>query len=169
MLSRSKSTIFFLSFFLIFFVFSFLIKDYVKFNFTDSLPKGVYWLTQVSPDKPLVYGDIVLFNHHACCKTDNPDLPPVKYFLKVVLGVPGDVLAYADKDTLMVNTANGISSLKSQEKTTHGFDLSKAAAGPIPSNHYFLWTSHEYSYDSRYYGAVDKKFIEARAELLWEF
>lgn len=153
-----------------FVAFSYLSAQHIKVNVTDSLPKGIYWLSSIDNHQSLQRGDIVLFNHKSFNQSDNPDLPKIHYFLKEVAGLPGDKITKMENH-ISLSTIEGYSGKKItfQEQTVSGAALPVVESQTIASAHFFLWTAHQQSYDSRYYGPVPKQFIEARASLLFAF
>lgn len=108
-------------------------------NVTDSLPGRVYLIVKVQ--RPAV-GEKVAFY-----PPRNPYYPQGIFFTKILVGGPGDVISHQGRDVFLNGKKLG---------TAVEFDRAKhrplhmAAPGVIPAGHYFVWTPHPRSYDSRY-------------------
>lgn len=108
-------------------------------NATDSLPGRVYLIVKVQ--KPGL-GDKVAFY-----PPKNPYYPQGIFFTKILLGGPGDVISHQGRDVYLngrkIGTALAFDSYRHRP-------LHMAPAGLVPAGHYFVWTPHARSYDSRY-------------------
>ncbi len=67
-------------------------------------------------------------------------------FLKIVKGMPGDVVSCDGRRFFI----NGVFVAEAKEHTQRGNPLTLGPTGIIPPGHYFVWTPHQDSYDSRY-------------------
>ncbi len=76
----------------------------------------------------------------------NPYYPEGAPFLKIIRGVPGDVVTCDDRKFFI----NGVFAGEAKEQTQRGNPLTLGPIGIIPADHYFVWTPHKDSYDSRY-------------------
>ena len=76
----------------------------------------------------------------------NPYYPDGAPFLKIIRGVPGDVVTCDGRKFFI----NGVFSGEAKEQTKRGNPLTLGPTGVIPPDNYFVWTPHKDSYDSRY-------------------
>jgi signal peptidase I len=99
-----------------------------------------------------------------------------KDYIKRCVGIPGDVLEYKDK-VLMVNGEK-----QDEPYAVHGspdimprgnlLDGSRDNFGPVTveAEHYFMMgDNRDNSYDSRYWGQLDKKLIKGKAWIIYWF
>ena len=108
------------------------------FNIDRSLPGYVYLVFRGELPQRL---DIAAFR-----APPNPYYPENAPFIKVALGVPGDCVSRNGRDYLV----NGVAIGSAKQKTRHGQPLTPGPTGLLPAGHYFFWTPHIDSYDSRY-------------------
>lgn len=82
-------------------------------------------------------------------------------FIKIVRGIPGDVVTIEGRDFYI----NGLRVGTAKPQSMGGDDLPLGESGVIPEGKYFLWTSHPDSFDSRYgyIGFVDEEAFLGRA------
>ncbi len=107
-------------------------------NIDESLPGLVYEIDR---------GAMPIRNEIAGIKVPrNPYYPDGAPFLKIIGGIPGDVI------TRQGNTfyVNGTALVEAKTETKHGHPLTPGPTGVIPLGHYFVYTPHQDSYDSRY-------------------
>ena len=107
-------------------------------NIDNSLPGYVYVVIR---DELPVRLDIAAFR-----TPPNPYYPEGAPFIKVVLGVPGDSVIRNGREY----SVNGVPIGWAKEQTRHGQLLTPGPTGFLPAGHYFFWTAHIDSYDSRY-------------------
>jgi signal peptidase I len=160
-----------------------LIGDFIlvnKYNYGIRLP--VINSKIISNGTPM-RGDIIVFRY-----PENPSIP----FIKRVVGLPGDHIAYYDK-TLYVNDVpmkqtiigpygasgsgsimNGVSHrVEDLEIVEHDIlvDIdrySREVEGIVPEGHYFvLGDNRDNSKDSRYWGFVPDDNLIGRAFMIW--
>mgnify|MGYP001569929067 CR=1 FL=1 len=83
------------------------------------------------------------------------------WFVKYVKGMPGDVIDVKDRGVYINGSHVGDAKTKSK---TDG-DLHVVSPGVIPAQHYFAWTPHKDSFDSRYeeIGLVSENSVIGRA------
>ena len=94
----------------------------------------------------------------------NPYYPEGAPFLKVIKGLPGDVVS-CDSRRIFIN---GEFVAEAKEQTKRGNPLTPGPTGTIPPGHYFIWTPHQDSYDSRYaeVGWISAEHILGKARRL---
>ena len=82
-------------------------------------------------------------------------------FVKIVKGIPGDVVTVQGRDFYV----NGLKVATAKEHSLKGQPLELGPTGIIPPGHYFVWTPHKDSLDSRYRltGWVKQEQITGRA------
>lgn len=84
------------------------------------------------------------------------------WFVKYLMGVPGDVVTVKDNRMFYLNDQYiG----RAKEKTHSGLDLEMSSPGVIGAGSYFVWTPMEDSFDSRYkkIGLITKDRFIGRA------
>ena len=124
--------------------------DFILLNRLSYLSSG--------PDR----GDVVVFEY---------PLDPSKDFIKRVIGTPGDKIELKDK-TIYVNgvaqpetykQVNGMMAMPGELSSKDNF-----SQFTVPSGKYFMMgDNRDNSYDSRFWGFVDKKAIKGRAVLIY--
>lgn len=122
-------------------------------NIDDSLPGKVYRIER---------GTLPGKNEIAALRApSNPYYPKDAPFLKIILGVPGDLVT-RDGESYFIN---GQFIGKAKRETHGSFPLTPGPTGTIPNGHYFIWTPHPDSYDSRYgeIGWIEQNRIIGRA------
>jgi len=72
--------------------------------------------------------------------------PDGMWFGKYIVGYPGDVVTIVNRSFYINGQFIGTAKVYS----TSGIPMEMSSAGVIPAKHYFMWTAHEDSYDSRY-------------------
>jgi len=107
-------------------------------NIDESLP-GVFYL--VIRDELPARDDIAAFR-----TPSNPYYRQGAPFIKIVRGLPGDRVIRDKRKFFINDKLVGIA----KTKTRHGQPLTLGPTGKIPLDHYFFWTPHPDSYDSRY-------------------
>lgn len=124
----------------------------IKINVTKSLPGRVYWLdTQEEPTIGSIVDVALPQNIRYQGKT----------LLKIVKGVPGDVITREGRCFYVNGEFVGLAKTHSLK----GTPLTAGPSGMLGDGQYFLWTSHVDSYDSRYadIGWVAKELIHGVA------
>lgn len=128
----------------------------VGFNITHSLPGYVYLIEKdVAPVKDGVF---------AFHPPKNP-YQNTHYFVKLIKGVPGDVVTWQGQDFFI----NGIPLGTAKPVSIDGKPLTKSGAGVIPQGYYFVWTPHKDSFDSRYgeIGWIHESAFIGRAQFIF--
>jgi len=160
-----------------------LIGDFILVNKYDYGIRLPVLNSKIIANKTPARGDIIVFRY-----PENPSIP----FIKRVVGLPGDHIAYYDK-TLYVNgepmqqtisgpyKANGAgmimdgASLRIEDLKDLKHDIlvdierySSNVEGIVPDGHYFvLGDNRDNSKDSRYWGYVPDSNLIGRAFLIW--
>lgn len=133
----------------------------VRFNTTVSMPRGIYQLDKGVPQK----GDTVAF-----CLSDRQArfahaqgyiqqgscANGVQPLVKIIGGIEGDVIILNSNTVQIGNTI-----LPTYGKDQLGRSLiQELQAGVIPQGQAFVYTPHERSYDSRYFGLVPRASLQ---------
>lgn len=118
----------------------------LAFNGTESLSGEVYLIDKTKRGD-IQRGDVIAF-----------DPPENRFynnsFLKIVRGVPGDVVTFRNRDfyiaecDITCSDPNFLGYAKPVAR--NGSLLTPASGGIIQDETYFVWTSHRDSFDSRY-------------------
>jgi len=126
-------------------------------NIDNSLP-GILYLV-IRDDLPSRH-EVAAFH-----TPPNPYYPEGAPFIKIVRGLPGDRVSRDGQNFFINNRLIGTA----KTKTRHGQPLTPGPTGKIPLDHYFFWTPHIDSYDSRYgeIGWITTDQIMGRAVRLW--
>ena len=131
-------------------------------NLTVSLPQRMFLVLKY--DKSVATGNFAVFT------------PPASEFhdqqarlVKLVGGVPGDVLHFEGQQFFINGQPMGIAKTHSSRGPKAGLRLSKSAEGVIPPGYFFMYAPHEDSLDSRYsaVGLVPQDRIVGRALALF--
>ena len=124
---------------------------------TPSLKHRIYWLTR-NPDK-VVRGDYVLFHHKEFAA--KVGMKKSEEMLKVIGCNEGDQLTV---DAEKKFYCNGEYLVRAKDISLKGEPLQHSVFnGQIPKGVMFVMGQHKDSYDSRYFGFVDKNHILAKA------
>ena len=126
----------------------------VSVNVTKSLPERLFIVFKQA--REFRRGDYVLFRHPG-----GGPYPAGAPFVKVVAGVPGDLVEARGRDYYV----NGIFIGRAKETSRSGFPLLAGPTGVIPAGSFFVFTPHPDSFDSRYAltGWVKQSQIAGRA------
>jgi len=169
-----------LKIYLFFFIFMFLFKILAR-NYTvvitESLPLGIY---KLYPIEDIKVGDIVQF------KPDENTITFIKdreYLPKIADTLIKEVVAdysnrdeikiiYANKNVSLMPIAGSINYGPIYFKDSRGRDIKPISLKdlkPKNSDEFLLLSSHYKSYDSRYFGLVNKKQILNKAKIKIKF
>lgn len=123
-------------------------------NVTESLPFKAFLVTKF--DHKVSKGDYVSF----AWEGSNP-YPKGIEFVKIVKGVPGDVVSF--RGQLVFVNGEFVAIAKKQSKTGTSLDL--GPSGVIPEGSFFVYAPHPDSLDSRYAitGWIRQSAIRGRA------
>ncbi|MAC85078.1 MAG: signal peptidase I [Arcobacter sp.] len=129
-------------------------------NFTPSLHERVFIIDKFTDLDTLEKDDIIGFIFQ---EQDSIYFKKGENFIKYVICMEGDDLV-VDSSQIKCNKKYYGSALKIDGKG----NLLKQFKykGKVPKNKYFVWTPYVKSYDSRYWGFVDKKDIVGKA--IWK-
>ena len=109
------------------------------FNFTESLDARVFFVDKTRlPER----GDYIAFLPPKTTVYPKGNLR----FMKIVLGVEGDTVAVRGREVFLNNKYVATA----QPVNRKGMPLEVIKAGVVPKDHYFVWTPHKESFDSRY-------------------
>ncbi len=111
---------------------------YFVFNASNSMSGLVYL---VLPGRTPALGDVVAFY-----PPENSLYHGKRRFLKIVKGIEGDRIDIKDHHVFL----NGIKIGWVHEQANNGLLLRPIESTVIPEGRYFVWTPHDFSYDSRY-------------------
>jgi signal peptidase I len=126
----------------------------IGINLTDSLP-GTFFLIE-KDNVDLKQGDLVSF------RNKNTILYPNKNLLKIITGKPGDYITIDPQlRSYQINQYKFIA--KEFSKTGKKLEFFQFKKNIIPDNKYFVTTPAKDSYDSRYFGFIDKSQIIGKA------
>ena len=106
---------------------------------TESLPQKTFLILKQS--KTVARDDYIAFKWQG-----GPPYPRGLTFVKMVKGVPGDVVTREGRDYYI----NGAKVATAKEFSLKGEPLELGPTGIIPAGRYFVWTPHKDSLDSRY-------------------
>lgn len=127
-------------------------------NGTESLPGVIYLVLKAeTPDNR---GELVAFY-----PPENRFYRQDMFFIKKVMGMPGDEVTRQSQDFYI----NGEYFATAKTHSQSGKSLHPGPVGTIPNDHYFVWTPHPDSYDSRYedIGWITKDRVIGRAVRLF--
>ena len=112
----------------------------IGINGTDSLPGHVFLILKT--ERPRA-GELIAFrppDDRRFYRWDGA------VFVKIAAGTGGDRVTWVGRDFFIDGRPMGTAKIRA----TTGEPLSTSPAGVIPAGHYFVWTPHPDSYDSRY-------------------
>lgn len=123
-------------------------------GWTESLPQKTFLL--LKQDKVIHRGDYIQFKWHG-----GGPYPKDLAFVKQVRGVPGDIVTVEGRQVFV----NGELVAVAKDVSKRGEPLAVGPSGVIPPGHYFVWTPHADSLDSRYAlaGWIRVEAVEGRA------
>jgi conjugal transfer pilin signal peptidase TrbI len=122
----------------------------LDFNITDSLPDQVF-LTLKHWSGPIQKGDYVAFEWHG-----GGPFPKGIHFVKLIAGVPGDVVTMDAERNFWLNGAGGVVPGSGEllgwakPRSRTGEALDPGPVGVIPPGYYYVRAPHPDSLDSRY-------------------
>ena len=112
-------------------------------NASPSLPNWAFWLDKnFAPAR----GALVFFEPPRSELLTSHFGEKPQIFGKRILGMPGDVVRHEGKDVFI----NGKLIARTKPKTRKGVSLTKGPEGVIPRSCYYVGTSHNHGFDSRY-------------------
>jgi len=131
----------------------FLKGYYIAINISPSLPDYFYFYKKKFTTKDLDYNKVIAF----LFKHKNDRYYKYNYqFIKKIACKEGDLLEVKNKQYF----CNGVFLISALSKDSKGRKIDNFKFnGIIPENKYFVLGTHLKSYDSRYWGFVDRKDI----------
>lgn len=147
----------------------------IGINVTPSLPKGLYMGVNERP----VHGDIVKFclqdeefikiaheNEYVGVGICDSNLRPL---LKIVAGMAGDTICIKENGIYVTQKGTNIAcvwALPRKEDSQGRAIKSRLESGVIAENKVFVLTTHEGSFDSRYFGLIDINTVSKAVNLI---
>lgn len=130
----------------------------LNINLTESLP---YRVSVVDKTARPGRGELLAFTMGI-----NKRFPPGTVAVKIVGGLPGDAVTM-DEDRYFYVNGQRIGRAKALSRK--GEPLALGPTGRLPAGHYFAYTPHPDSYDSRYadIGWITPKQVVGRASILF--
>lgn len=124
------------------------------FNWTPSVPYHVAWMQYGM--RPLHKGDLIVFSFEGTARSHYPGLNR-QPFLKLVRGLPGDVVTVQGSQVLV----NGQLVGQAKPRAFDRYPLTPIAPVVIPADHYYVQGTSSDSFDSRYQesGLVQSKQV----------
>ncbi len=153
--------------FIFIFIAAFLGRMGFRINMTPSLPKGIYQLIKTDPKK-YKKGDLVIFDLPKDAKKRGRAQNGWGFrpFLKNVMGVPGDIIEIK-KETVHINGI-ALKNGKILKQDRRGRELKSCGDITLSGNQFFVMALYNpKSYDSRYFGPIDKNMIKGKAEAIF--
>lgn len=111
----------------------------VEFNWTDSLP-GYLYLIRLG-ELPSRRGELIEFR-----APKNHFYREGEKFVKVARGMPGDLVRRKGRNFFVNEQFVG----QYIDVSPSGLPLLPGPTGVVPADHFWVWTPHPYSLDSRY-------------------
>jgi conjugative transfer signal peptidase TraF len=143
-----------------------LLAWHLVWNWTPSLPLGLYWLSRGAPPTP---GALVAFAVPAAVRDlvrDRHYLPAGAMLVKRVVATPGDRVC-TDAGTF---TINGLPLGAILTEDTAGRALPHyEGCGPVPEGLLYVASHHAKSFDSRTFGPVPASDIRGTVTPLWTY
>lgn len=129
------------------------------YNASESAPIGLYWID----DQPAERGDYVLVRVPDRVRNlvvERGYLPPDIPLIKRVVGADGDVLCRRNREILI----DGVTVAVAQISDGLGREMPVwSGCHVLHERRVFLLQDHPNSFDSRYFGPVDRRLIIGRA------
>lgn len=131
------------------------------FNKSESLPYSVFIIK--SSNKAPERNELVSFSFEQ--KTDSKVFKDGALMVKEVIGLPGDVVSFKSNSFFI----NDVQVAKVKSETSKGEPLTPNVDRVLLDGEYFVFSSHDDSFDSRYleFGYPDQSSINGRVILKW--
>ena len=132
-------------------------------NASNSVPRGLYWVTDEAP----FHGDIAVVRlpFHARKQAYELGILPINIpLLKPVAALQGDEICRLG-DVVLINKEAVSVALKYDQQ---GQKLPQwQGCFTLKRDEFFLLSDHQNSFDSRYFGTINRQNIEGMAKPLW--
>ena len=132
-------------------------------NASNSVPRGLYWVT----NEALTHGKIAVVRlpfHIRKQVHELGVLPMNVLLLKPVAALQGDEICRLG-DVVLINKEAVSVTLKRDQK---GQKLPQwQGCFVLKTNEFFLLSDHQNSFDSRYFGTINRQNIEGMAKSIW--
>ena len=123
---------------------------YVGINLSDSINKKIFIYQKNISYQPKI-GDLIIFK-----VPKNDPYFGNKEFVKKIIGVKGDEISQQDREYTINKIKVRAKIFAKNGERLKNFNLKE---NTIPHNHYFVYSNHKDSYDSRYFGYVSRNQI----------
>jgi signal peptidase I len=130
---------------------------YPLVKYDSSIPGHLFWL--IKDNRPLQRGDIISFRF-----SGSKYFPQGAQFLKIIACLPGDDLQEKERCFYCNGKFIGCAKRYDRKGNPVSFFIFK---GKVPDGKYFVVGIHPDSYDSRYWGFVDKEQIIGRVKKIF--
>ena len=146
-----------------------LVASHLLWNWTPSLPRGLYWMATQAPAPRATPGTLVAFAVPAGVRDlvrERRYLPPGALLVKPIVATAGDRVC-TDGGTLLVN-GRRLGAILTED--TAGRPLPHATAcGPVPDGWLYVASHYAKSFDSRTFGPVRTADLRATVTPLWTY
>jgi conjugative transfer signal peptidase TraF len=142
------------------------VASHVLWNWTPSLPLGLYWL---SPGRPIAVGTLVAFPVPPRVQElvrERKYLPPRALLIKPVVALPSDRVC-TEGGTLIVN-GSALGAVPTEDSAKRPLPHANGC-GPLPEGQVFLASRYAKSFDSRTFGPVSLSQIRGTVTPLWTY
>jgi conjugative transfer signal peptidase TraF len=143
-----------------------LVASHLLWNWTPSLPLGLYWL---SPGRPFAVGALVAFPVPPRVQElvrERKYLPPRALLIKPVVALSSDRVC-TDGGTLVVN-GSVLGAVLTEDSAKRPLPHA-TGCGPLPEGQVFLASRYPRSLDSRTFGSVSLNNIRGTVTPLWTY
>ena len=143
-----------------------LLASRLVWNWTPSLPLGLYWLSRGAPASP---GTLAAFPVPAGVRDlvrERRYLPPGAFLVKPVVAAPGDRVC-SDGGMLTVN-GQPLGRVLTEDSAGRALPH-YAGCGPLADGELFVASHYDKSFDSRTFGPVLARDIRGTVTPLWTY
>lgn len=138
-----------------------------RLNMTASLPMGIYKVTPIDKTSVIKADDLVVITDLDAIGVDRA-LCTYDAMLKKVAALEGDRIEYDGKSVYINGRRLPLSQIFEKDKFDKALPTQQYPY-TVPENCVYLTSEHPYGYDSRYYGAVETKYIAGTARMVLRF
>ncbi|MGD0680273.1 MAG: S26 family signal peptidase [Polyangiaceae bacterium] len=146
-----------------------LLGSHLIWNWTPSLPLGLYWLSRGAPPPAALPGALVAFPVPGGVRDlvrQRRYLPPGAMLVKRVVAMPGDRVC-AEGTTLTVN-GDPLGTILTQDSAGQPLPHDEGC-GPLPEGSVYVASHFAKSFDSRTFGPVRTSDIRGTVTPLWTY